>query len=149
MNTGLDINSASHCAIPSTSVYLPTSFTTDFSGMEEMMIDRFMQYLVHVPNRRVEIKILSAIQFTADMLDCSDAHVSKTLVDHGLRAARMAFPMEFLTYVDQALTRSEWEVGGPNRALLELKAYWDKSGESRLTSPSKTGRAFAVQRMHS
>lgn len=95
---------------------------------------RFMRHLRHVPSSRMEIKILSAIQFTADMLNYSDAHVAKVLVDHGLRAPRMAFPADFLSYADNALMRSGWEVGGPSPALLELKEHWDRIGEDKFAA---------------
>lgn len=95
---------------------------------------RFMRHLRHVPNSRAEIKILSAMQFTADMLDFSDAHVAKSLVDLGLRAPRMAFPADFLRYADRALMRSGWQVGGPSSALKELKAFWDRTGEDKFAA---------------
>ena len=95
---------------------------------------RFMRHLRHVPNSRVEIKILSATQFTADMLGFSDAHIAKSLVDLGLRAPRMAFPADFLRYADQALIRSGWDVGGPSEALLALKAFWDRTGEDKFAA---------------
>lgn len=94
----------------------------------------FMRHLRLVPNSRIEIKVLSAIQFTADVLDCSDAHVSRVLVDLGLRAPRMAFPADFLSYADAALMRSGWEVGGPSASLLALKTYWDTIGEDRFAA---------------
>ena len=95
---------------------------------------RFMRYLRHVPNSRMEIKVLSAIQFTADMLNYSDAHVAKVLVELGLRAPRMAFPAEFLSYADQALIRNGWEVGGPSEALLKLRDFWNALGEDRFAA---------------
>lgn len=95
---------------------------------------RFMRHLYCVPNRRMEIKILSAIQFTADMLGHSDAHVSKILVDMGLRAPRMAFPAEFLRYADQALMRAPWDVGAPGAGLIELKQHWDTIGEDKFAA---------------
>lgn len=93
---------------------------------------RFMRHLRHVPSSRTEIKILSAIQFTADMTCNSDAHVAKTLVDMGLRAPRVAFPADFLKFADASLMRSGWEVGGPTKALGELKAFWDQIGEDKF-----------------
>lgn len=95
---------------------------------------RFMRHLRHVPNSRMEIKVLSAIQFIADMLDYSDAHISKLLVEMGLRAPRMAFPAEYLRFADRALMRNEWAIGGPTPALLELKSYWDGIGEDRFAA---------------
>lgn len=105
------------------------------SGRTEMAIyAKFMQHLRHVPNSRMEIKILSAIQFTADMLDHSDAHVAKVLVDLGLRAPRLAFPADFLKFVDFALMRSGWEVGGPTASLTALREYWSVIGEHKFAA---------------
>lgn len=93
---------------------------------------RFMRHLRHVPNSRTEIKILSAIQFTADMMDYGDAVVARILADLGLRAPRMAFPADFLKFADQSFMRSNFEVGGPNAALQELRDHWDKIGECKF-----------------
>ena len=96
---------------------------------EQAVYARFMRYLRCVPNSRVEIKVLSAIQFTGDILDYNDAQVAKILVDLGLRAPRIAFPAEFLAYRDSALMRDRHEVGAPNRALLALQSHWANIGE--------------------
>lgn len=95
---------------------------------------RFMRHLRHVPNSRVEIKILSAIQFTADMMDLSDAHVAKVLVDLGLRAPRVAFPADFLSFIDQALMRSPLDIGGPNAQMVELRDFWNSIGEDKFAA---------------
>ncbi|MFP4313582.1 MAG: hypothetical protein ACLFR0_04560 [Alphaproteobacteria bacterium] len=114
---------------------LPLPPQADAQHKDEMAIyARFMRHLRYVPNSRVEIKILSAIQFTADMLQLSDAHVSKTLVEQGLRAPRLSFPADFLSFMDQACMRSDWEVGGPNQAMKELKEFWDYIGEDKFAS---------------
>jgi len=106
---------------------------------DEMAIyARFMRHLRHVPSSRMEIKILSAIQFAADMLDHSDAHVSKILVDLGLRAPRIAFPADFLGFIDQSMMRTGWDVGGPSGGMVDLKSFWDYIGEDRFA-------AFKVQ----
>lgn len=117
-------------------IALPFSpHTTAEEQKDEMAIyARFMRHLRHVPNSRMEIKILSAIQFTADMLDYSDAHIAKILVDLGLRAPRMAFPADFLGYTDQALMRSSGEIGGPSQGMAELKAFWDTIGEDKFAA---------------
>jgi glycine cleavage system protein P-like pyridoxal-binding family len=98
------------------------------------MYARFMRHLRCVPTSRMEIKILSAIQFTADMLDLSDAHVSKVLVDLGLRAPRMAFPADFLRHIDQSLLREGYEVGAPSPSMKVLKDYWDHIGEDKFAA---------------
>ena len=103
--------------------------------MHEMVIyTHFMRHLRHVPTSKVELKILSAIQFTADVTGHSDAHVAKTLVDMGLRAARYAFPAEFLKYADQALMREGWEVGAPSAGLWALKDWWSQTGEDKFAA---------------
>ncbi|MGB0719729.1 MAG: hypothetical protein ACPGRX_04600 [Bdellovibrionales bacterium] len=101
---------------------------------------RFMGHLRHVPSGRVEIKILSAIQFTADMVDYTDAQVSKVLVDQGLRCLRAALPADYLRFADAALMRSGWEVGGPGKVLLDLKAFWDAHGDERFAGVFGDGR---------
>lgn len=115
-------------------IILPTPPQPLSEKEDSTVYDRFLNHVRHVPNSRLEIKILSAIQFTADMLDHSDAHVAKILVDLGLRAPRMAFPVDFLSYIDNALMRSGWEVGGPTESLLELKSHWDQTGEDRFAA---------------
>ena len=103
-------------------------------GDEMEVYARFMRHLRYVPNSRSDVKVLSAIQFTADMMDYSDAHVAKNLVDMGLRAPRMAFPAEFLSYADQALMRSKFDVGGPSDGLLELREFWNACGEDKFAA---------------
>ncbi len=93
---------------------------------------RFMRHLRRVPNSRLEIKILSAIQFTADMMDSSDALVSKTLVDCGLRAPRKAFPVAFLDFADKSLQRAGWDFGAPPASVVKLHNHWERIGEDRF-----------------
>lgn len=106
------------------SIVLPQAPQANDRPEEYDVYRKFMGHLRHVPVSRMEIKILSAIQFTADMVDLSDAHVAKMLVEMGLRAPRLAFPMEFLDYADAALMRSGWRVGAPSEALIALQSLW-------------------------
>ena len=107
---------------------------TEEDKFEMEVYARFMKHLRHVPNSRIEIKILSSIQFTADMLDTGDALVAKTLVDLGLKASRKAFPVAFLDFVDKSIARRAWDYGGPPLSVLALKEYWDRIGENRFES---------------
>jgi hypothetical protein len=115
-------------------IILPMPPQLDADGDDMALYARFMRHLRNVPSSRMEIKILSAIQFTADMLDHSDAHVAKVLVDLGLRAPRVAFPSEFLKFADHSLMRTGWEIGGPSMGVVGLKRHWDKTGESRFAA---------------
>lgn len=93
---------------------------------------RFMRHLRDVPTRRMEIKILSAIQFTADIMDRSDAEIARALVELGLRAPRLSFPAEFLKHADMTLSRKAWEIGAPSAAMRDLHDLWQKTGESQM-----------------
>ncbi len=103
---------------------------------------RFMRHLRSVPSSRMEIKILSAIQFTSDMMDTSDALVAKTLVDLGLRAPRRAFPVTFLDFVDKITMRANKDLGTPPPSVIALKNHWNRTGEDRFAGIE--GTAFAT-----
>ncbi len=114
-------------------IFLPLApEAADRNDME--IYARFMRHLRTVPNNKAEIKVLSAIQFTADMLDISDALIAKTLVDLGLRAPRKALPSDYLEFIDKSILRSGWEVGGPTKSAAELKLYWDEIGEDKFAA---------------
>lgn len=122
-----------HAATNHENVKLP--LPPEMSDKQDMEVyARFMRHLRCVPNSRSAIKVLSAMQFTSDMLDYSDAHVAKILVDLGLRAPRAAFPADFLRFADQSLMRSGWEVGGPSQSLKELQSFWNSIGEDRFAA---------------
>jgi hypothetical protein len=115
-------------------VVLPLPPLSAQADAEREIYARFMRHLRNVPNSCLQIKVLSAIQFTADMLDIGDSLVAKTLVDCGLRAPRKAFPSDYLQFIDRALMRSGWEVGGPSASAAELKNHWDKIGEDKFAA---------------
>ncbi len=115
-------------------IVLPILAAETSKDQEMAIYARFMRHLRLVPNSRAEIKILSAIQFTADMLDISDALIAKTLVDLGLRAPRAALPTEYLEHVDKTLLRSHWHVGGPTASIVDLKKHWDHIGEDKFAA---------------
>ena len=119
---------------------LPPAMTDLDAGQDtrfEMDIyARFMRHLRDVPNSRMDIRILAAIQFTADALEMSEALIAKTLVDLGLRAPRRAFPGTFLDFCDRAVLRRTQDQSGvgsvPPQAVLLLKDHWDGTGEERF-----------------
>jgi len=111
---------------------LPPLETQDATDLE--IYAKFMRHVRLVPNSRAEIKILSAIQFTSDMMDLNDAIVAKTLADMGLRAPRKAFPESYLEHVDRTLMRSGWDVGGPCPSSVEMKKHWDEIGEDKFAA---------------
>lgn len=110
-------------------VFLPLPPLDDADGLELEIYARFMRHYRLIPSAKMEIKILSAIQFTADMVDISDAVVSKTLADMGLRAPRGAFPESYLDHVDRTTMMSEWDVGGPTASAIDMKRFWGDIGD--------------------
>jgi len=115
-------------------VELPIPEINTHSNSDMEIYARFMRHLRHVANSRMEIKVLSSIQFVSDMLDLSDAQVTKTLVDMGLRAPRMALPTEYLDHADACLMRDDWEIGAANNALKALHSHWCKIGEDKFAA---------------
>lgn len=100
---------------------------------------RFMRHLRNVPNSRMDVKILAAIEFTADLMDTSDALVSKILVDMGLRGPRRAFPHGFLDFADKVLQRRVWEQGmGTPAGITAIQAHWSKIGEDCFLATGPT-----------
>ncbi|MAQ71398.1 MAG: hypothetical protein CL565_04305 [Alphaproteobacteria bacterium] len=95
---------------------------------------RFMRHLRMIPHSRTEVKILTAIQFVSDMTTCSEAHVTKVLVDLGLRAPRFALPAEYLDFADSAITRSSHDFGAATNSLKDLDTHWAKIGDDRYTT---------------
>lgn len=95
---------------------------------------RFMRHLRVVPTSRQDVQILSAIQYAADMMDLSDAYISKVLVDLGLRAPRAAFPEAYLEHADQSLMRDPHEVGCASASLQALHNHWISHGEDRFAA---------------
>lgn len=102
---------------------------TDELKFEMEIYARFMRHLRNVPSKRAEIKILSSIQFTADMMEVGEALVAKTLVDLGLRAPRKAFPVSFLDFVDKSIQRTSWEFGSPPTSVIVLQQHWRSLGD--------------------
>ncbi len=92
---------------------------------------RFIKHLRHVPISRMEIKILSSIQFCADMMDSSDAYIAKELVEMGLRAPKIAFPQEFIDFMHNSLMRKGFSVGSPSNAIIDLAKIWN-IGEEKV-----------------
>lgn len=118
----------------SSKIILPLPPSDKNARAEMEVYARFMRHLRMVPNSLPEIKILSAIQFTADIIDIGDALVAKTLVDLGLRAPRKSFPSDYLEFIDKSLLRTGWQVGGPTQGAADLKLHWDKIGEDKFAA---------------
>ncbi|HEY8189458.1 MAG TPA: hypothetical protein VIF12_02150 [Micavibrio sp.] len=115
---------------------LPPAPSNEDTRFEMEVYARFMRHLRQVPNSRMEIKILSSIQFTADMLEIAEALVAKTLVDMGLRAPRKAFPIAFLEFYDKCLSRQSWgaghEISGLPLAVAMLRQHWSGVRDDRF-----------------
>lgn len=120
--------------LPVERVCFPLPPVSPDAKLEMDVYARFMRHMRHVANSRDEIKVLSAIQFVADMLDLEDAAVARIMVDHGLRAPRIAFPAAYLEFADNALMRDDWEVGAASDSLKDLQSHWGRIGEDRFAA---------------
>lgn len=127
-------------------IFMPLPPIGGVESLELEIYARFMRHIRLVPNSRADIKVLSAIQFTADILDLSEAFVSKTLADMGLRAPRRAFPEGYLDHVDGSLLRTGWDVGAPSASTIDMKRFWDDIGEDKFAS-FKKDHVYAIQRV--
>lgn len=127
----------------SAQVILPLPPTrADEQKFEMEVYARFMRHLRHVPGSRMDIRILAAIQFTADMMDHGDALVAKILVDQGLRAPRRAFPVAFLEFVDKAMHRFTKEMDAPQPAAMALTEHWAFIGEGETMPVATSYEAY-------
>ena len=108
---------------------------SDLKATYEMEVyARFMRHLRQVPSSRAEIRILAAIQFVADMMDAPDAQIAKILVDLGLRAPRLAFPENYLEFIDHNAMRSIHEFTYACPSIKELQSYWGRIGEDKFAA---------------
>ena len=115
-----------------TNIIYPIPSRDTGKALEMDIYARFMRHLRLIPHNREEIKILISIQFVSDMTASSEAHVSKVLVDSGLRAPRSAFPAEYLEYVDGSMMREGLEYGAPSNGAKELVSHWATIGEDQF-----------------
>ncbi len=113
---------------------LPPEHPTESDKVEMDMYARFMRHVRTVPTSREDIRVLSTIQFVADMMVFDDAYVAKVLVDLGLRAPRVSFPERYLEFVDAAMMREVTEIGSANPAMWDLKRHWDDIGEDKFAA---------------
>lgn len=118
-------------------VFLPLPPLDGADDVELEVYARFMRHIRLVPNSRIEIKVLSAIQFTSDMMDMNDAIISKMLADMGLRAPSGAFPGAYLDHVYSALMRCGRDAGGPCASSVDMKRFWDDIGEDKFAAFKK------------
>lgn len=137
-----DNNTATFSPYAESGVLLPLPPLDKAEGMDLDIYARFMRHVRLVPNARLDIKILSAIQFTSDMLDMNDVIVTKSLADMGLRAPRAALPAAYLDHADRTLLRDGWDVGGPCASTRAMQTHWDEIGEDNPASATHDYAAF-------
>ncbi len=82
-------------------VFLPLPPLDDAPHEVMEIYGRFMRHVRLSPSPIMEIKVLSAIQFTADMMDMGDERVAKMLAGMGLRCPKAALPQSYLTLIEK------------------------------------------------
>lgn len=120
-------------------------FHAAMDANDREIIQIFLQSHREIIHSREEVKVLAAIHKTADLTGCSDAFISKTLVDFGLRAPRLAFPGDFLDHIDNAMLRSD-QAGFSvlNREYKKLINYWASIGEDPFAFVKNPVPAYTV-----
>lgn len=107
-----------------TLITLPNVDSIILDDLQFDIYNTFTSHIAEASISRMEMKILSSIHFTADFLGDSDALISNELVEMGLRAPRIAFPMEFLEYVDSVRLKDHGHILAPSRAIRSLCNIW-------------------------
>ena len=93
-------------------------------------------------NRRMEVRLLTAIHRAADVTENSDAYVSRVLADMGLLAPRLAFPGDFLDHVEATLQRDRPLMGMP-ASYEALLRHWVAIGDDALPAQGTGARNIA------
>ncbi len=129
-----------------TQVILP--FLPESAGQAERDIYMaFIRSMRDSAQRRMDVRVLTAMYRAADLTANSDAYVARVLVDMGLLAGRLAFPGGFLDHVDASVWREN-----PLRALpasyKALLRHWEVLGEDmqsvRWNGTKETGQVRAA-----
>lgn len=98
-------------------VFLPLPPLDGASHKTLELYGRFMRHVRLSPCSDMTLKILSAIEFTADIMNLRDVDVAESLADMGLRAPRCAFPSSYLAHqVENRATLSD--------SALDMNRYW-------------------------
>lgn len=120
-------------------------FHASMNANDKEIVQIFLQSQRDVVHSRAEVKILSAIHKTADLVGTSDAYIAKILVDFGLRAPRLAFPADFLDHIDNTVIRSE-QAGFSllSKSYKKLIDYWISVGEDPLEFARNPVPAYTV-----
>jgi|GEM_PF-2098744 len=107
-------------------------FQVSMDANDKEIIHIFLQFQSDMAYFHVDtdIKILSAIHKTANLVGVGDTYIAKVLVDFGLCAPRSAFPEDFLDHIDNIRIRSE-QVGVSllSESYKKLVHYWTMTGE--------------------
>lgn len=127
-----------------TKIHFP-KFNSAMDANDKEAVQIFLQSHAAIPHSREEVRILSAIHKTADLVGVSDAYISKTLVDYGLKAPRLAFPADFLDHIDNALLRSD-QAGFSvlSKSYNGLINYWASIGEDPFEFAKNPVPAYTV-----
>ncbi len=115
-------------------IELPFPPTAAHAIFEMEVYARFMRHLRNVPTSRPEIRVLTTIQFVADMMNEEDADIAMVLVGLGLRAPRLAFPESFLELMDKSMMRQIHDPASCAPAMRELQGHWHSKGDDKFAA---------------
>lgn len=110
---------------------MPPLFTMPVPPAADHPNFAFCQTFVHAMNSQprtmaTAMRVFAAIDIAAERMETSPAHISRVLVDCGLRAPRAAFPSDFLDFVDRCpVPRTSVQRAALGTGVIELKEFWD------------------------
>lgn len=102
---------------------------------EREIVQIFLQRFRDIPFPRDEMRVMQAIEKTANLTGYSDGVIAKILVDSGLRSSRISFPQEFLSHIDLLYLKK----GRRNlsrklkQSYADLKDFWQRSEENKFS----------------
>jgi hypothetical protein len=104
------------------SLTLPV-FSNDDQPIEARCCFVFHGY-VSMLQGHLDERIHTAIHMTAEEMNLSSLYVSKTLVEHGLKASQNAFPNEFVHFIRDKSRLDPWAAGAMTYAQNKLAKLW-------------------------
>lgn len=84
----------------------------------------FHRFMKLVDQRNENLAIYQAIQLTAQETGYSDMYIAKTLVEHGLKAPKEAFPESFSSFLKEKTELNPWAAGSMSYAQNKLAKFW-------------------------
>lgn len=104
-------------------------------SFDKEVVQIFLQCFRNIQFPRDDMRVMQAIERTADLTGNSDGLISKILVDNGLRACRECFPQEFLSHIDLLCLKKGRRTLSQKlkKSHSDLKDFWRFNGDNKFS----------------